>query len=127
MDPTLAPYPGFDILFSKEENKYRFNQFWDSVFDRGEFPRGAGYPPVAPLVPNSTVLLGNYTQENLWVTQSNGYIKTLNYNNINLNKSSLEHKKFRHYLNFIKLAKIDSRDTNMVLKIFNTKNQYSPR
>jgi hypothetical protein len=127
VDPTLAPYPGFDILFSKEENKYRFNQFWDSVFDRGEFPRGAGYPPVAPLVPNSTVLLGNYTQENLWVTQSNGYIKTLNYNNINLNKSSLEHKKFRHYLNFIKLAKIDSRDTNMVLKIFNTKNQYSPR
>lgn len=28
---------GFDVLFSKEENKYRVNQFWDMVRDRGEF------------------------------------------------------------------------------------------
>jgi len=122
----------FDILFSKEENKYRFNQFWDSVFDRGEFPRNPpqqipSYPPTNPVIPGSTVMLGTYRQENLWVTQSNGYIKTINYNNIDLAKSPLQHKKFRHYVNFIKLAKVNSRDTNMILKIFNTKNQYSPR
>jgi hypothetical protein len=70
---------------------------------------------------------GTYNQENLWVTQSNGYIKTVNYNNLDLAKSALEHKKFRHYVNFIKLAKVNSRDTNMILKIFNTKNQFSPR
>jgi hypothetical protein len=122
----------FDILFSKEENKYRFNQFWDSVFDRGEFPRNPPnavppYPPTNPVVPGTTILSGTYREENLWITQSNGYVKTVNYNNISLNKSPLEHKKFRHYVNFIKLAKVNSRDTNMILKIFNTKNQYSPR
>ncbi|BCV02244.1 MAG: hypothetical protein CM15mV51_0610 [uncultured marine virus] len=25
------------ILYSKEEQKYRFNQFWDVTNDRGEF------------------------------------------------------------------------------------------
>ncbi len=132
VDPNLPPYPGFDILFSKEENKYRFNQFWDSVFDRGEFPRNPPqlvppYPPTNPVIPGTTVMSGTYRQENLWVTQSNGYVKTVNYNNIDLAKSPLQHKKFRHYVNFIKLAKVNSRDTNMILKIFNTKNQYSPR
>ena len=38
-----------DILVSKEEQKYRFNQFWDITKDRGEFPIGAGYPPTGPL------------------------------------------------------------------------------
>jgi hypothetical protein len=126
VDPDLPPYPGFDILFSKEENKYRFNQFWDSVFDRGEFPRNppepiGQYPPTNPVIPGTTILSGTYREENLWVTQSNGYIKTINYNNINLNKSPLEHKKFRHYVNFIKLSKVNSRDTNMILKIGRSK------
>jgi F-type H+-transporting ATPase subunit gamma len=40
-DPTLAlqfPLPNptnIDIVFSKVENKYRFNQFWDITADRG--------------------------------------------------------------------------------------------
>jgi hypothetical protein len=132
VDPDLTPFPGFDILFSKEENKYRFNQFWDSVRDRGEFPfnppqQKPTYPPTNPVVPGTTILSGSYRQENLWVTQANGYIKTLNVNNLDTAKNQLERKKFRHYINFIKLAKVNSRDTNMILKIFNTKNQYSPR
>lgn len=132
VDPNLQPFGGFDILFSKEENKYRFNQFWDSVRNRGEFPRNPPnqkppYPPTNPVVPGTTIMSGTYNQENLWITQSNGYIKTVNYNNLDLAKSALEHKKFRHYVNFIKLAKVNSRDTNMILKIFNTKNQFSPR
>jgi len=117
----------FDILFSKEENKYRFNQFWDITLDRGEFPQGAGYPPAGPLVPNTTQLLGNYTENNIWITQPNGYVKNLNPVNLNYNKPLTQRKKFRHYSNFVKLIKDDSRDTNMVLKIVNTKSQLSTR
>ena len=127
IEPDVQPLPGFEILFSKEENKYRFNQFWDITKDRGEFPVGAGYPPQGQLVAGTTELLGNYTQENLWVTQSNGYIKTLNPNNMNINKPFLQRKKFRHYLNFLHLRKDVSGDVNMVLKLTNVKNQISNR
>jgi hypothetical protein len=117
----------FDILFSKEENKYRFNQFWDITKDRGEFPLGSGYPPTGPLVPGTTTLLGNYPENTIWMTESNGYIKNLNQSALNYSKPQLQQKKFRHYINFLNLSKEDSRNTNMILKIINTKNQYSPR
>jgi len=120
--------PGsIDILFSKEENKYRFNQFWDITKNRGEFPIGSTYPPTGPLVPGTTVLAGNYTQEVIWNTQSNGYIKTLNTANLDYNKTQLERKKFRHYMNFLYLSKADSKDINMILKLNNSKNQISLR
>lgn len=127
IEPNVQPLPGFEILFSKEENKYRFNQFWDITRDRGEFPIGSGYPPQGPLVPGTTQLLGNYTQENLWVTQPNGYIKTLNPNNMNIDKPFLQRKKFRHYLNFLHLRKDVSGDVNMTLKLTSTMNQISMR
>ena len=127
IDPNLTPVPGYEVLFSKEENKYRINQFWDITFDRGEFPQGAGYPPTNPVIPGTTVMQGNYNQIILWDTQSNGYIKTLNQNSLNYNKPLLERKKFRHYLNFIRLSRRDSGDVNMMLKIINSKNQFSPR
>ncbi len=117
----------FDILFTKEENKYRFNQFWDITKDRGEFPEGSSYPPTGPLVPGSTELLGNYAENQIWITEPNGYVKTLNPINLNYNKALTERKKFRHYLNYVKLIKENSRDTNMILKIFNTKQQLSQR
>jgi len=117
----------FDILFTKEENKYRFNQFWDITKDRGEFPEGSSYPPTGPLVPGSTELLGNYAENQIWITEPNGYVKTLNPLNLNYNKALTERKKFRHYLNYVKLIKENSRDTNMILKIFNTKQQLSQR
>ena len=116
-----------DILFAKEENKYRFNQFWDITRNRGEFPIGSNYPPTGPLVPGTTILAGNYTQEVIWNTQSNGYIKTLNAVNLNYNKPQLERKKFRHYLNFLFLSKLDSKDVNMIVKLSNSKNQISLR
>ena len=34
--PVVNP-TSIDILYSKEEQKYRFNQFWDITDDRGEF------------------------------------------------------------------------------------------
>ncbi len=117
----------FDILFSKEEHKYRINQFWDITKDRGEFPINSDYPPTGPVVPGTTVLQGNYAQENLWITQANGYIKTLNPVNLDYNKPQLQRKKFRNYLNSLKLTKNNSRDTNMIVKIINTKHQISPR
>ena len=117
----------FDVLFSKEENKYRFNQFWDITKDRGEFPEGSNYPPTGPLVPGTTQLFGNYAENKIWITEPNGYEKNLNPLNLDYNKPITERKKFRHYMNFVKLIKDNSRDTNMIFKIFNTKQQISQR
>ena len=120
----------FDILFSKEENKYRFNQFWDITKDRGEFPIGSDYPPTGPLIPGTTQLLGNYSDQFIWNTQPNGYIKTLNQNNLNYTKPELQRKRFRHYLNYLFLSKLatpEERDINFILKIINSKNQASLR
>ena len=120
----------YDILYSKEENKFRINQFWDITRDRGEFPIGSSYPPgQGPYFPDpqSTVLIGNYEDRNIWITEPNGYIKNLNSVNLDYLKPELQRKKFRHYINFIKLVKDNSRDVNMVFKIINTKTQFSPR
>lgn len=124
---TVTGVPGFDILFSKEENKYRFNQYWDVTKNRGEFPIGSTYPPQGPLVPGTTELLGNYTQEFIWNTDPNGYTRTLNLNNLDYAKSQTQRKKFRHYTNFLSLRKEISGNVNMILKITNSKNQLSPR
>ena len=55
------------------------------------------------------------------------YIKSLNDANLNYSKSPLQRKKFRHYSNLVFLKRNVSGDTNMVLKITNTKSQISPR
>ena len=105
--PQFVPAPDrYEILYSKEENKYRFNQFWDITNDRGEFTPA---------------------QENIWVTEPNGYIKNLNPLNLDYSKPLFQRKKFRHYSNFIHLRKEVSGNTNMILKIVNTKKTYSPR
>lgn len=116
-----------DILFSKEENKYRFNQFWDITKDRGEFPVGSDYPPTGPVVPGSTILDGPYEEQNIWITSPNGYSKILNPANLDYQKPELQRKRFRHYLNFLNLSKTVSGETNMIVKIMNVKNTYSPR
>jgi hypothetical protein len=117
----------FDVLFSKEENKYRFNQFWDITKDRGEFPIGSNYPPTGPLVPGTTQLLGNYESQYTWITGPDGYTRILNPTNMDYSKSLLQRKKFRHYLNFLNLRKTNSDGVNMNLKITNSKNQISIR
>jgi hypothetical protein len=117
----------YDILFSKEENKYRFNQFWDITRNRDEFPIGSDYPPTGPLVPGTTVLLGNYSSENTWITSPDGFTRVLNPSNMNYDKPEMQRKKFRHYLNFMTLRKQQCNDINMILKMNNSKNQFSPR
>ena len=111
----------YDILFSKEEQKYRFNQFWDITKDRDEFPIGSDYPPTGPLIPGTTILQGNYASENTWVTAADGYTRILNPNNMDYDKSQLQRKKFRHYLNFLNLKRNQCNDVNMILKFSNYK------
>jgi len=118
---------GYDILVSKEEQKYRLNQFWDITKDRAEFPIGSDYPPTGPTIPGTTVLQGSYESQNTWVTSQNGYKRVLNPANLDYNKSKLQRKKFRHYTNFITLTRKECNDINMILKIVNTKNQLSQR
>jgi hypothetical protein len=104
-NPVIGP-DYIQILFSKEENKYRFNQFWDITNDRGEFS-GTKLP--------------------MWKTKCSGYKKEINPDYVNYNKSPLEHKKFRHYGNRVILRKNISGDNKMILKLTNAKNLNSPR
>ena len=109
--PEINTYPrvnpsSIDILYSKEEQKYRFNQFWDITDNRGEF--------------------GN-ARRPIWNTEPNGYIKSLNPLNLNYAKPSLQRKKFRHFQSNLYLRRRVSGPHNMQLKLVNSKNQYSPR
>lgn len=104
--PIVTPLD-INILYSKEENKYRINQFWDITKDRGEFS-------------------GNTTP--MWITEENGYRKTINPSYTEYMK--LERKKFRHYGNIINLKKRNTRETNshkFILKLLNTKHLNSQR
>ena len=103
--PAIGP-DYIEILASKEENKYRFNQFWDITNDRGEFT-GTKLP--------------------MWNTDCSGYKKLINPDYVNYNKPALQHKKFRHYGNRVILRKNISNDNKMILKIANVKNLNSPR
>lgn len=94
------------ILYSKVEQKYRFNQFWDTTNDRGEF--------------------SNAEQE-IFITQLNGYIKDLNSANLDYDKSEIERKKFRHYYNKVILRRNRSNNRKMLLKLNNTKLNLSYR
>jgi hypothetical protein len=94
------------IHYSKEENKYRFNQFWDITKDRGEFS-------------------GNTTT--MFLTQSNGYIYDINPNYVNYSKKPIEHKKFRHNVNRVFLRKTVSGNNKLLFKISNQKLLQSPR
>lgn len=142
--PLILAYPQvnlvsnyIDILYSKEENKYRFNQFWDTTIDRGEFSwsindpalTGAFQNPNNPTLayPGGSGAPGNFAQRTIWNTEPNGYVKDLNLNNLNYNKSQLQRKKFRHYTTSVFLRRKVSGDRKMLVSIANNKNLVSPR
>ena len=109
--PLITQYPivsanEIRILYSKEEQRFRFNQFWDITYDRGEFTNAS---------------------ESIFITQLNGYIRDLNEANLNYEKNQLQRKKFRHYYNKILLRRQLSGDRKMILKLANTKVNYSFR
>jgi hypothetical protein len=98
--PEMLKYPkvnysNIDIVYSKEEQKYRFNQFWDITADRGEF--------------NSTAT------RTIFNTEPNGYIRNLNFNNLNYNKNAFQRKKFRHFKNSVFLRRKKSGDRNIII------------
>ena len=105
----LYPIVGLNdiqILYSKEEQKYRFNQFWDVTRDRGEY---------------------STANETIWYTEPNGYITNLNQNNINYVKNEFQRKKFRHNNTRIMLRRTVSGNKKMLLQLSTTKVQNSPR
>ena len=97
--PIINP-TDIEILYSKEEQKYRFNQFWDITDNRGEFSN---------------------IERSQFITQINGYIRDLNNANLNYSKESLQHKKFRHYYNKVLLRRKVSGNRKMLLKLVGTK------
>jgi hypothetical protein len=109
--PVVGP-TDIQILFTKKENKYRFNQFWDITDDRGEF-----FNPAIP----------GFAQRPIWDTEPNGYIRTLNPSNLNYSKDPFQRKKFRHYTVSVLLRRKVSGDKKMLVMIANVKNLYSPR
>ncbi len=91
---------GFDVLFSKEENKYRVNQFWDMVRDRGEF---------------------STAESHIFPTDESGYKQVVNPAAIDVNKPEEERKKFRHYFTKFRLIKSISGANKFIAKLFNIK------
>jgi hypothetical protein len=104
--PTIN-FDSIDIYFSKEEQKYRFNQFWDITKNRGEFSSTG----VAPM----------------FVTKGNGYEYPINSSYVDYNKNPLERKKFRHNINRVFLRKTTSGKNKMLFKLSNEKLLISPR
>lgn len=105
--PRINNSPNYiDIQFSKEENKYRFNQFWDITNDRGEYT-GVSIP--------------------MFNTEPNGYIYPINPTYVNYNKPILQRKKFRHNTNKVFLRKAHSGNNKFLFKISNQKLLQSPR
>lgn len=113
-------YPKYNVnsvsvLYEKVENKYRVNGFYDLIKDRGEYS-------------------GN--DKSFILFEDNGYIRTLDNNEIDYNKSPLERKRFRHYVNklwFIKEAdwdpakKVFKFDKKMIMNLMLLKQIYSVR
>jgi hypothetical protein len=105
-DPlAMLKYPqiNFDsitINFSKEENKYRFNQFWDIISDRGEYTTN---------------------DQAMFITEANGYKYNINSAAVNYTKDTLQRKKFRHNVNRVFLRKTVSDDVKLLFKISNQK------
>lgn len=90
----------YDVLFSKEENKYRINQFWDAVKDRGEF---------------------SLADNHILPTDESGYKQVVNPVAIDINKPEEQRKKFRHYWTKFRLIKSKSGKNKFITKLFNIK------
>jgi len=94
------PLQSIDILFHKEEQKYRFNQFWDITRDRGEFNPAA--------------------TQTIFDTAPNGYVKNLNPFYLDYTKGEFERKKFRHNKNTVLLRKTfndNNKNVNLIISL----------
>lgn len=96
----------YDVLFFKEENKYRINMFWDSVRDRGEF---------------------SGKEVHLLATDESGYKSVINPLAIDIDKPEEQRKKFRHYFNNFRFIKRVSGANKFIVKLLNIKKLVSMR
>ena len=108
---ALLTYPIIEpnsirIHYSKEENKYRFNQFWDITNNRGEFAS---------------------TSQSMFITKPNGFEFEIDPLYVNYNKSATQRKKFRHNINKVWLRKYVSGSQKFLFKISNQKTLQSLR
>ena len=109
--PALLRYPEIkmnyiNIHFSKEEQQYRFNQFWDITKDRGEFTGAENF---------------------IWNTEDNGYIRNLNPVNLNYDKAEFQRKKFRHYNNKVVLKRTKNSNVEILVSLAASNMQVSHR
>lgn len=107
--PLLLQYPiinftNIQILYSKVENKYKFNQMYDITRERGG--QDVGIP--------GTI---SFAEQTIWNTADNGYIRTLNGNNMNYAKNPLELKKFRGYTTNVLLRKLVSGSKKIMVML----------
>ena len=98
--------PNRTVLYSKVENKYRVNDFYDYTKDRGEFT-----------LANNTMM----------TTDSNGYTFTMNPAYFDLLKPWNQQKRFRYTGTRIFMRKTNLGKNSLTLRYANTKNQFSPR
>lgn len=96
----------WDILYSKEENKYRINQFWDATRNRGEFSN---------------------QEIHLFPTDESGYKQVVNPAGVDIDKPEEQRKKFRHYWTKFRLIKSISGANKFICKLFNIKTLLSIR
>lgn len=106
---AIIDYPkvnedSIDILYSKEEQRYRFDQFWDITNNRQD-----------------------ESESTMFLTEPNGYKKKINSNFVNYNKAEFEHKKFRHRVNKVRLIKTKSGNVNLIFSMSVNHNLNSPR
>ena len=96
-----------EILYSKEEQRYRFNQFWDITKDR----------------------MYDYDNDviTMFNTEPNGYVRTINPRYVDYSKPEFERKKFRHRINKVRLIKTKSGKTNIVFSLSMNHNLNSMR
>jgi hypothetical protein len=104
-DDLKYPIPnnnGMDILFSKVENRYRVNQFWDIVKDRQSDRHILHHLP-------------------------NGYTSILNPEAIDTKKPHHQRKAIRHYESKVYLMRENPADIQMILKLALSKESPSIR
>jgi hypothetical protein len=93
-----------EIPFTKNENKFRFNMFYDYTKNRGR---------------------NNNLEIQPFITKKNGYIRTINPSYIDFNQP--RPPRFRHYFHEILLQRDVSKSINFITKFNNSKMLLSAR
>jgi hypothetical protein len=106
LDAPVMNVNAVDTYYSKEENRYRINQFFDLTRNRSEF--NDQYIP-------------------MWDHAADGYHKQVHGGYVTYSKAPLQRKKFRHYTNKVILRRVKCNNVKMLLKMVGSKHLKSMR